>query len=201
MKKREIFNKMFENGISYQEYAKKSDKHVERMKDSWSISEKEVKKLSQAQISRLNEKLHILCIAENWCGDCANGVPIIARLAEEADHWDFRIVSRDNFREEVDMFYTSAGRKKIPIIIFADEDGDEIIRWIERPTRSYHLLGKLRDQNLSKEEFIEQYNALHELKPPIVSQEILRELLLVADKASSIVHLNPPKKKPKILIH
>ena len=84
---------------------------------------------------------------------------------------------------------------------YTDEDGDEITRWIERPTRSYHLLGKLRDQNLSKEEFIEQYNALNELKPPTVSQEILRELIPVADKASSIVHLNPPQKKPRLLVH
>ena len=119
---------------------------------AWAISEKEIKKFSQVQISRLNESLRVLCIAEPWCGDCANGVPIIAKLAGELDNWDFRIVPRDSFREEVDRFYTTAGRKKIPIVIFADEDGDEITRWIERPTRSYHLLGKLRDQNLSKEE-------------------------------------------------
>ncbi|UCG00936.1 MAG: thioredoxin family protein [Candidatus Heimdallarchaeota archaeon] len=201
MKKRDTFNKMFESGISYEEYTKSSDKYMERMKDSWFICEREITKSYQAQISRLNEKLRVLCIAESWCGDCANGVPVIAKLAEESDNWDFRIVPRDSFREEVDKFYATAGRTKIPIVIFADEDGDEIMRWVERPTRSYHLLGMLRDQNLSKEEFLEQYNALNELKPPTVSQEILRELITVADKASSIVHLNPPIKKPKILIH
>lgn len=201
MRKREIFNKMFESGISYEEYTKKSVNHLERMKDSWSISEKEVKKLSQSQISGLNEELLVLCIAESWCGDCANGVPIIANLAEEFDNWDFRIVSRDIFPEEVEMFYTTAGRKKIPLVIFADEEGDEIMRWVERPTRSYHLLGRLRDQNLSKEEFLEQYKTLNEFKPPSISQEILRELITVADRASSIVHLNSPRRKPKLLVH
>ncbi|MHA2247264.1 MAG: thioredoxin family protein [Candidatus Hodarchaeales archaeon] len=202
MSKREIFNKMFEDGISYEEYIKKSDKHVERMKDSWSVIAKEVKKLPLAQVSRLNEKIHILCIAENWCSDCTNAVPVIARLSEECDLWNFRISFRDRFTEEVERFYKTAGRKKIPLIIFADEEGDEIIRWIERPTRSYHLLGMLRDLNLSKEEFLEQYNVLKEFKNPSISQEILRELIIVAEKASSIAHINSPKKKPSpIILH
>ncbi len=198
MRKQESFNKMFESGISYEEYTKKSDKHLEKMKNSWSIIAKEIKKFPLAQISRLNEKLHVLCIAENWCSDCVNGVPVIARLAEAFDNWDFRIAARDSFTEDVERFYTTVGRKKIPLVIFADEEGDEIMRWVERPTRSYHLLGMLRDQNISKEEFLEQYNALNEFKNPSLSQEILRELITVADKASSIVHINSPKRKPKL---
>ncbi|MHA2305631.1 MAG: thioredoxin family protein, partial [Candidatus Hodarchaeales archaeon] len=141
MKKQEIFNKLFENGISYKKYIKEDDKHKERMNNSWSACQMAVQKLDQEQISQMNEKLHVLCIAENWCGDCANGVPVIATLADMNPNWDFRVVSRDAFRNEFETFYTTAGRMKIPVIIFADEDGDEIMRWIERPTRSYQLLG------------------------------------------------------------
>ena len=201
MKKSELFNKIFEKGITYEEYIKKGDRYLERMKNSWTTSKKEINKISQAQISRMNEKMLVLCIAENWCGDCANGVPVIAKLADVLDNWDFRIIGLNNLFKEMEMEYTTAGRMKIPIVIFADEDGDEIMRWVERPTRSYHLLGMLRNQNLSKEEFIEQYKTLDELNTPSISREILRELIYVADKASSIVHLHPPKKKPKILIH
>ncbi|MFX1516059.1 MAG: thioredoxin family protein [Promethearchaeota archaeon] len=201
MKKSELFNKIFEKGITYEEYLKKSEKHLERMKDGWITSEKEINNFNQAQISRMNEKMLILCIGENWCGDCANGVPVIAKLADVFDNWDFRINGLTFLSEEIKMEYTTAGRLKIPIVIFADEDGDEIIRWVERPTRSYHLLGVLRDQNLSKEEFLEQYKSYDEFNTPSVTQEILREIIYVADKASSIVHLHPPRKKPKILIH
>jgi hypothetical protein len=201
MKKRDAFNKLFEKGISYKEYTSRSDKYAEQMKDSWSASEEAVKKLSQAQISQLNENLRVLCIAENWCSDCANGVPVIARLADEISNWDFRVVFRDNFKQEVEMFYTTAGRKKIPLVIFADGDGDEIMRWIERPARSYHLLGMLRDQSLSKEEFMKQYIKINEFKPPSVSEEILRELIAVAEKVSLIVHIHSPKRKINPLVH
>ena len=196
MKKREVFHKIFSSGVSYEEYTKKSDKFVEKMKNSWNVVAKEVE--NSSKISLLNEKLLVLCIAENWCGDCANGVPVIARLAEECDNWDFRIAARDNFTKDIERFYTTAGRKKIPLVIFADGEGDEIIRWVERPTRSYQLLGMLRDQSLSKEEFLEQYNTFDEFKNPSISHEILRELITVADKASSIVRFNPIEKKPKL---
>jgi hypothetical protein len=199
MKKQDTFNKLFENGISYEEYIKKSENHRERMNDSWMASQKAVQRLSQEQISRMNERLHVLCISENWCIDCANAVPVIAILADMAPNWDFRIVSRDAFRKEFETFYTTAGRKKIPVILFADEDGDEIMRWIERPTRSYQQLGILRDQNLPKEEFLQKYNDTIEFQPPFVSEGILNELTLVANKAASIVHVYPPpRKRPTI---
>ena len=195
MKKQDSFNKLFENGISYEEYIKESKKYREKMNNSLLIGQKVVQKLSYDQISRMNEKLHVLCIAENWCIDCANGVPIIAMLADMNPNWDFLVVSRDHFRKEFETFYTTAGRKKIPVIIFADEDGDEIMRWIEKPTRSYQLLGILRDQNLPKEEFIQKYNETLEFQPPIVSEEILNELVFVAQKVASIIHFNPPSRK------
>ena len=200
MKKQDSFNKLFENGISYEKYIKKSDGYRERMNDSWLASQKAVQRQSHEKISRMNEILHVLCIAENWCIDCANGVPVIAMLADRTPNWDFRIVSRDIFEKEFETFYTTAGRRKIPLILFSDEDGDEIMRWIERPMRSYQLLGILRDQNLPKEEFIQKYNDTVEFQPPFVSEEILNELIYVANKAASIVHVNsPPRKRPTIV--
>ena len=197
MKKREIFNKLYNNGISYQEYVDRSEKYTERMSQSYQISEKALNKISRDQILKLNKKMHILCIAEDWCIDCANSVPIIAMLSERMINWDMQIVSRDKYSTEFEYFYTTAGRKKIPVIIFADEDGDEIIRWIERPLQSYQILGGLKEQKLTKEEFIQKYQDALELHPPIVSHEIMNELISAAKKATSILHVNPPEKKPK----
>ena len=195
MNKQAFFNKLFTNGISYENYVNNSDKYKERMNSSFLAGKKAVEKLAHEQIVRLNEKIYVLCIAETWCSDCANGVPVIALLAELFPNWNFRIVSRDQFKEEFNIFYSTAGRMKIPVIIFADEDGDEIMRWIERPIRSYQLLGSLRDQNLPKEEFIQKVHDTLEFQPPIVSEAILNELIFVAEKAASIVHVNPPSRK------
>ncbi|MHA2225051.1 MAG: thioredoxin family protein [Candidatus Hodarchaeales archaeon] len=200
MDKQDSFNKLFDNGISYEEYVKKSDKYGDRMNNSFLAGQNAVKRILREQISRMNEKLHVLCIAESWCIDCANGVPVIAMLANMIPNWDIRIASRDDFRSEFELFYQTAGRKKIPVIIFADEDGDEIMRWIERPTRSYQLLGTIRDRYLRKEEFIQKYNDTLEFHPPFVSEEILNELVILAEKAASIVHVNPPLRKGSTMV-
>ena len=198
LKKREIFNKLYNNGINYQEYIDRSEKYAERMDQSYNISERAVNKITHDQILKLNERMYILCIAEDWCIDCANSVPIIAMLSERMSKWSLRIVSRDEYSMDVEFFYTTAGRKKIPVIIFADEDGDEIMRWIERPLHSYQILGELKGQNLTTEEFSQKYQDTLELHPPIVSQNVLNELVSIAEKASSIIHVNPPEKKPVV---
>jgi thiol-disulfide isomerase/thioredoxin len=190
-----VFNKLFEAGISYDEYSKRSDKLVDREKGSWDYSVKAVRKLSNDKIDHLNQTIRVLCITENWCPDCANGVPVIAKFAEMFSNWEFRVVPRDDFTEEVESFYSTAGRLKIPLIVFADEDGDEILRWAERPLRSYQLIVMLRDQNLSKEDYLKEYGRMDEFKPPSVSEEIFRELVEVADRVASIVKILPPKRK------
>lgn len=195
MKKKEIFSKLFDNGVTYEEYFKQSEKHKKIMTENWLASQKAIQKLDDNQIAQMNEKLHVLCIAENWCIDCANGVPIIAMLAAMFSNWDFRIISRDNYRKEFVPLYTTIGRNKIPVILFADEDGDEIIRWVERPTQSYQLLSMLKNQDLPKEDFIKKYHDTADFKPPVVSEKILTELVLTATKAAAIVQANPPHRK------
>jgi hypothetical protein len=134
-----------------------------------------------------------VCIAENWCGDCGNGVPVISKLAEQVPEWEYRIASRDEFEYLVEEFYTTAGRKKIPVIIFADEDGDEINRWVERPRNSYEFLADLQAKRLPKEEYIREYKQNQEINVPGVSSFILDELLDHAAKAAAMVKILPRK--------
>ena len=195
MNQREIFNKLYNKGFSYEEYIANSEKYAERINQNYTVSEKTAKTFNQEKISTLNESLYVLCVAEPWCIDCANGVPIIAMLASMMSNWHFRITSRDKYDHEFSTYFLTAGRKKIPVIVFADADGDEISRWVERPMANYRLLGQFKDQKLTQDELIRNYKNTAEFHPPLVSLEILKELILVAEKAASIVHCNPPTKK------
>ena len=139
--------------------------------------------------------MKVLCIGENWCGDCTNAIPVISKLAESIENWEFVIASKTGFEEEFSLVYSTAARQKIPVIIFADEDGDEISRWIERPTRSYRLLADLQAQKLPKEEYIAKYKSFAELKVPSLTEEILRELMETADRASAMIQILPTKRR------
>lgn len=193
MDRQETFNHIFDSGFAYSQYVNRSDRHAERMKSNYSFTEELVDELTPNQKEEMNRSMKVLCIAENWCGDCGHAVPVISRLAEEFSNWNFRIAARDEFTKEIDMFYTTAGRKKIPIIIFADVDGDEISRWVERPKRSYKAVSELKNKKMKKEDFMATYKSLPELRPPSLTKEIFKELFDIAEKASCLVDILPTK--------
>jgi hypothetical protein len=78
--------------------------------------------------------LKLLVIAEDWCGDASNTVPIVAKLADIAPGLELRIIQRDENPEVMDQYLTN-GSRSIPIVIALDDDFREIGHWGPRPTQ------------------------------------------------------------------
>jgi Thioredoxin len=76
---------------------------------------------------------HLLVIAEDWCGDASNTVPIVAKWAAAVPGVDLRIIRRDRYPEVMDRYLTN-GSRSIPIVIVLDEDLRELGHWGPRPT-------------------------------------------------------------------
>ncbi len=76
---------------------------------------------------------HLLVIAEDWCGDASNTVPIVAKWADAVPGVDLRIIQRDQHPEVMDRYLTN-GSRSIPIVIVLDEDFRELGHWGPRPT-------------------------------------------------------------------
>jgi Thioredoxin len=75
----------------------------------------------------------LLVIAEDWCGDASNTVPIIARLVAQAPGLELRVIMRDKYPEVMDQYLTN-GSRSIPIVIALDQDFEEVGHWGPRPT-------------------------------------------------------------------
>ena len=76
----------------------------------------------------------LLVIAEDWCGDASNTVPIIAKLADMSPSLELRIIARDKNLELMDQYLTN-GSRSIPIVIALDDEFEEIGHWGPRPTQ------------------------------------------------------------------
>jgi hypothetical protein len=76
---------------------------------------------------------HLLVIAEDWCGDASNTVPILARLSDLSGHFDLRILRRDEHPALMDQYLTGESRS-IPVVIVLDESFEEVGHWGPRPT-------------------------------------------------------------------
>ena len=75
----------------------------------------------------------LLVIAEDWCGDASNTVPILARFADQTPGLELRVIMRDKYPEAMDQYLTN-GSRSIPIVIVLDESYEEIGHWGPRPT-------------------------------------------------------------------
>lgn len=75
----------------------------------------------------------LLVIAEDWCGDAVNTVPILARLADATPGLELRIIQRDAHPEVMDRYLTN-GSRSIPIVVALDEEFRELGHWGPRPT-------------------------------------------------------------------
>lgn len=74
----------------------------------------------------------LLVLAEDWCGDASNTVPILAKLSDLAPGIELRILRRDEHPDVMDRYLTN-GARSIPVVIALDRDFRELGHWGPRP--------------------------------------------------------------------
>jgi hypothetical protein len=78
-------------------------------------------------------QIRLLAIAEDWCGDASNTLPVLARLAELAPGIELRLIGRDSHPDLMNRYLTN-GTRSIPIVITLDEEFQEVGHWGPRPS-------------------------------------------------------------------
>lgn len=96
------------------------------------------------KIEKLPKQIWLL-ITETWCGDAANSVPLLAKIAELNPSIDLRIVLRDQNLELMDQFLTKGGRS-IPKLIAMDEELNVLFDWGPRPKEAQELYWGWRER-------------------------------------------------------
>ena len=104
-----------------------------------------------------NERKMIwLVITEGWCGDAAQNIPIIEKIAAESARIETRYILRDENLELMDRFLTG-GARSIPKLIAMDAETLEVLgTWGARPTAAQELFKDLKEQGIQKPAILEQ---------------------------------------------
>lgn len=113
-----------------------------------------------------------IVITESWCGDSAQNLPIIARLANLSDMIDLKIVLRDSNPGFMDLYLTNGGRS-IPKLIVFDENDNELFQWGPRPVEAQNLFIKLKNKGMEKSDI---YKELHLWYGRNKGKEVEREM-------------------------
>jgi hypothetical protein len=75
----------------------------------------------------------LLVLSADWCGDAANTVPVLARLADLIPGAELRILERDQYPAVMSRYLTN-GSRSIPVAIALDADFRELGHWGPRPS-------------------------------------------------------------------
>ncbi len=96
-----------------------------------------------------------LIITEGWCGDAAQNVPIIEKIAAENEGIETRYVLRDENLELMDSYLTNNARS-IPKLICLDAETLEVIgSWGPRPQIAMEYFLEMRDSGMEKPQMME----------------------------------------------
>lgn len=97
----------------------------------------------RALLGGFPRKMHLLCVAGTWCGDCVRDGPILQRIAEGAPNLDLRFLDRDEHPDVARELSINEGLR-IPMVVFLSEDLIECARYGERTLATYRKIASER---------------------------------------------------------
>lgn len=124
------FEDKWANALSFDRFSEEADQNVGLWNGVYRTAA--IPEWASEKISEYSRGLRILILAEDWCGDAANTVPVLAKLGAEIEGVEARIIRRDENLDVMDEYLTN-GARSIPIAILLDEDYNEIGHWGPRP--------------------------------------------------------------------
>jgi thiol-disulfide isomerase/thioredoxin len=95
-------------------------------------------------LGKFRRETNVLVLAGAWCGDCSGQCPIFDRFAEVAPVLKVRYLDRDA-HPEVQRELQINGGNRIPVVVFFNEDGQEVARYGERTLSKYRALAAALD--------------------------------------------------------
>ncbi len=126
-----VSRERFESGLSYEQYRAKMTRNRERFEE---LEQRvEIAPADLAAFQALPSPLHVLVLAEDWCGDVINNLPVLGWLAAESGTLDLRVFLRDQNLDLTDQYLNQGKYRSIPVFVFFDDRFNQVGVWIERP--------------------------------------------------------------------
>lgn len=156
----EIIKNSLEKSVTYLDYRKQVTDLLKEGKSTGNEQSEDLTKyseLNEVRMNRLEKTIQItdevklglsnlqanylwIVISEGWCGDAAQLLPIINKMAELSENIDLRIVLRDENDALMNKFLTNGG-KAIPKLLILDAETLTVLSdWGPRPQGARNLI-------------------------------------------------------------
>ena len=131
-------------------YGKLNRQRMKRLGNTVEINESLAKKTR-----RVNRRMIWLILTEGWCGDAAQNIPIIEKIAHENSNIETRYLLRDENLELMDKYLTNNARSIPKLIALDAETLEEIGTWGPRPQAAMDYFLEMRENKTEKPQMME----------------------------------------------
>lgn len=131
-------------------YGKLNRQRMKRLGNTVKLNESLIEKARNVK-----RKMIWLIITEGWCGDAAQSIPVIEKIAHENSNIETRYVLRDENLELMDRYLTNNARSIPKLIALDAETLEELGTWGPRPQAAMDYFYEMRESGLEKPEMME----------------------------------------------
>ncbi|PWT73031.1 MAG: thioredoxin family protein [Chloroflexi bacterium] len=138
----------FAEGMTYEDFKNQMTRNQER----FAANERQfqIDPADFAAFADLPEPLPVMVLAEDWCGDVIDNLPVLGRIAEQSGKLKVRIFLRDQNLELMDQYLNQGQFRSIPVFAIFDGSWAEKGRFIERPQAVTDRRRRLREELFAK---------------------------------------------------
>lgn len=134
-------------------------------------------------MARVPERWTWLVLTESWCGDAAQIVPVLHRMADESPYVEIKFLLRDQHPDLMDAHLTNGGKSIPKLICVRTRDLTTIGTWGPRPADLQTLMDAWRTEKLTLADAVERAQRWYNDDRTQATQ---RELLALAVSWSNV---------------
>jgi thiol-disulfide isomerase/thioredoxin len=132
---------VFESGQDYATWISGGESPENREKMETLRQGQQLEPQAAGFLAALPRPVHVIAIAEDWCGDVVRHVPVLQRLAEAAPNLRIRFITRQQWPDVFARFLTNGG-EAIPKFVFLSDAFVECGNWGPMPTPCKDLIAR-----------------------------------------------------------
>ena len=137
-------------------------------------------------IAAIKTKLTWFVLTESWCGDGAQCIPVLAKMAAVNPNIEMHLLFRDEHPAIMDAYLTN-GSRSIPKLIIVDQaSGKELQQWGPRPKAIQEMVSAYKQEfpNATHDEFVQQLHLWYARDKTNAIQNEFKELLKGINQSS-----------------
>ena len=132
---------VFESGLDYAAWLAAAESAEQRDKMEAQRTALALDPQVAGFMSALPRLVHVVAIAEDWCGDVVRHAPVLQRLAEAGSNLKVRYIGREQHPDMFARFLTNGG-EAIPKFIFLSDQFVECGNWGPMPEACKELIAR-----------------------------------------------------------